>query len=304
MGFARLFARLVLGLAAAAGFADGRRHSHGATNASLCPACFGVSDAPRNRSLSAMRWLHIPKSGSTFQNTVFHWACPGLPPRAGYGPRAMPYKLKALYVKGGRLDRDVCDRDLDKTIPGHAPAVADALERTVAMFRRPGQRIISAFNDGKHCDGFQDEDKDPGWKRLDVAAYARHRGIPGCATRMLLGGKCSRSRRVRVVYEAASAVAALKKLAFVGLVERWRDSVCLFHAMHGGAPLPIEFAVAHSTRGRDVGDAPPPYDETVLAGAVDADEEAVYAAARATFDARMARHAPACDLGHFFLGGS
>lgn len=264
----------------------------------LCPPCFRLENAAHgNRTLPALRWLHLPKSGSTFQNTVFHYACPGLPPRAGYGPRATPFKLKALYGKARTLDRERCDRDVDMTLPGHPPAVAAALGRTVAMFRSPKQRIISAYRNGRHCDGFQDEDKDANWKRLTVAEYATHRGIPGCVTRMLSGGKCARARHVRTAYSADAAVAAVARLAFVGILERWRDSICLFHAMHGGAPRDIEFGLAHSTRTDGSGalhGRPAPYDEAPLGGAVDADDEAVYAAALEAFDAEMRAHAPAC----------
>ena len=101
-----------------------------------------------------------------------------MPERAGYGPRATPFKLKSLYTKDRRLNRTLCDRDVDMTIPGHPPAEERALPRTMAMFRQPRQRVISAYRNGKHCDGFQEVDKDPNWKHLTVAEYARHAGAP------------------------------------------------------------------------------------------------------------------------------
>lgn len=231
-----------------------------ASSADLCPPCFELARMPAhgNRSMQALRWLHLPKSGSTFQNSVFHWACPKMPERAGYGPRATPFKLKSLYTKDRRLNRTLCDRDVDMTIPGHPPAEERALPRTVAMFRQPRQRVISAYRNGKHCDGFQEIDKDPNWKHLTVAEYARHAGaprrlvfrarcgskrrrlekmlekrpnvlaagIPGCTTRMLLGGKCARARHVTRDFDAAKAVANVRRLAFVGILERWRESIC------------------------------------------------------------------------------
>ncbi|KAH8043798.1 hypothetical protein JL722_14997 [Aureococcus anophagefferens] len=139
------------------------------------------------------------------------------------------------------------------TIPGHPPAEERALPRTVAMFRQPRQRVISAYRNGKHCDGFQEIDKDPNWKHLTVAEYARHAGAP---------------RR-------------------------------LFHKMHGGRPSAVEFGITHSTRGdlakkAGLHEAPKPYDESVLEGVEDPDEDAVYAAALDVFDRQLRRHAPNC----------
>ena len=124
---------------------------------------------------------------------------------------------------------------------------------------------------------------------------------------MLLGGKCALARHVTTAFPVAAAVANVEKLAFVGILDRWRESVCLFHAMYGGAPRDIEFGVAHSTRGDGSGGLharPRPYDEALLVGAVDADDEAVYAAAARAFDAQLRHHAPACPPGAPAGGGA
>ena len=90
-----------------------------ASGAQLCPPCFHLQNALHgNRTRQSLRWLHVPKTGSTFQNTVFHWACPGLPHRAGYGPGATPIRFAKLY-DGSQLNRTLCDRDIDQTLPGH-----------------------------------------------------------------------------------------------------------------------------------------------------------------------------------------
>ena len=60
----------------------------------LCPPCFHLQNTEHgNRTRQSLRWLHVPKTGSTFQNSIFHWACPGLPYRAGYGPGATPIRF-------------------------------------------------------------------------------------------------------------------------------------------------------------------------------------------------------------------
>ena len=105
-----------------------------ASGAQLCPPCFRLQNALHgNRTRQSLRWLHVPKTGSTFQNTVFHWACPGLPHRAGYGPGATPIRFAKLY-DGSQLNRTLCDRDVDQTLPGHKPASMDRVDDTVAMF--------------------------------------------------------------------------------------------------------------------------------------------------------------------------
>ena len=93
---------------------------------------------------------------------------------------------------------------------------------------------------------------------------------------MLLGAKCAHVHQkseetARATNEAArggglpvaKATAVVRRLAFVGLQERWADSICLFHAALGGAPRKIEFVDAHSRRrrGRDAPLVPAPYDE-------------------------------------------
>ena len=280
-----------------------------ASGAQLCPPCFHLQNTEHgNRTRQSLRWLHVPKTGSTFQNSIFHWACPGLPHRAGYGPGATPIRFAKLY-DGSQLNRTLCDRDVDQTLPGHKPASMDRVDDTVAMFRRPAQRILSAFRDRKHADGFQDRDKAANWRDLNASGYARHPGIAGCTTRMLLGAKCAHVHQkseetARATNEAArggglpvaKATAVVRRLAFVGLQERWADSICLFHAMLGGAPRKIEFVVAHSRRrrGRDAPLVPAPYDEGRLDGFVDAADEAVYAEAARVFEANLRRFAPDC----------
>ena len=132
---------------------------------------------------------------------------------------------------------------------------------------------------------------------------------------MLLGGKCARARHVTRDFDSAKAVANVRRLAFVGILERWRESICtwfffpgnlrrffrrgLFHKMHGGRPSAVEFGITHSTRGdlakkAGLHEAPKPYDESVLEGVEDPDEDAVYAAALDVFDRQLRRHAPNC----------
>ena len=93
------------------------------------------------------------------------------------------------------------------------------------------------------------------------------------------------TKAVRIVRE---------QFAFVGLLEQWQASVCVFHAtLMRGVPInsTAELALTHPGPRRPLLHSharPADYDEGPLRGFVDAADERVYAAARARFwaDAR------------------
>lgn len=268
----------------------------------VCPACY---ELPRSRPTRRLRWLHIPKCGTPFQHTIFNWACPRL--GAHNGGYMHLYTGAAGRGLGASMNRSLCDSDVDRTLPGHRPLPLDAkvAARTVTLFRSPAQRLLSGFKDRRHSDGFQASDRGPDWLDLTPAGYARHRGIAGCYTRMLQNAKCACAAQCDPAhYRAEVAVSRVASLGFVGLLEHWHDSVCLFHAVFGGEPVKAEFRLAHSTRTRTRGVNPdvatiPPHNETLLEGFVDHDDELVYAAARRAFMKSMKRHAPNCAAERF-----
>ena len=179
----------------------------------------------------------------------------------------------------------------------------DRVDDTVAMFRRPAQRLLSAFRDRKHADGFQDRDKAPNWRELSVglrAASASQGARRGCSGRQVRARppeeqETARRRtrpRGRPARREGDGRGPAPRLR--GLQEA-ADSICLFHAMLGGAPRKIEFVVAHSRRRRGRDASPTiPYDEGRLDGFVDAADEAVYAEAARVFEANLRRFAPGC----------
>ena len=46
--------------------------------------------SPTDATPSEIVWLHIPKCGTSFLNTLYHYACPGIPPFASVGTETDP----------------------------------------------------------------------------------------------------------------------------------------------------------------------------------------------------------------------
>ena len=76
-----------------------------------------------------------------------------------------------------------------------------------------------------------------------------------------------------------AAIARLRELAFVGVVERWAESICLFHLQFGAPCLAVEFEHLRSQ----------PHNRTVPRAARNVDDD-VYAEARRLFAAALDRH--------------
>jgi hypothetical protein len=49
--------------------------------------------ARRKETAAALRWLHVPKTGSSFGNTVYHHACPSIPVGASFAGVGPPYEI-------------------------------------------------------------------------------------------------------------------------------------------------------------------------------------------------------------------
>ena len=74
---------------------------------------------------------------------------------------------------------------------------------------------------------------------MDAEQFAN--ATSGCMARTLTGhGTCLHSGpEAKPLLDAA--LARLRDLAFVGIVERWTESICLFHMQFGGKCCDVEF---------------------------------------------------------------
>ena len=257
-----------------------------------------------------LRWLHFPKCGATFAVSILSYTCSehlpawhiaGMALRGGQIDVRMARALRARH----RYHGSRCSGRLLLPFHGHSPVPsmrrAGYGPELVAMFRKPAQRLISAFLDNYHAWGL------PPKVRLSlkgraptIAAFARFPGIAGCMAKMLAGHQCAAQVELRDGKVLRQALATLRspRVAFVGLVEEWEASVCLFHKMLPGntRPLAAEFRqLGHSVNSRRAlrwlppSSAPGQYNESVLEGFIDEADEAVYAEARRIFRRNVAR---------------
>jgi len=168
----------------------------------------------------------------------------------------------------------------------------------VGIFRQPSQRLLSAFRDGLHSTGFQKEDSLAMHAEVQYgtegaeARYARYPGIAGCTARMLTGGSCAESLWARGDQpfdggkaRLKEAVLMVEKMAFVGLAERWDESICLFHRMFGGKVNTGELANYHPGRGHT-----DKYNESLLDGFKDKVDEEIYSAAVSRFEGLLQKY--------------
>eukprot|EP00966_Prymnesium_polylepis_P167362 3869131-Prymnesium_polylepis.1 len=169
-----------------------------------------------------IRWLHIPKCGSTFGNTVFRYGCERLDTAHGSCPRL--------------LSTDV----------GHQPLETGELGHVVANFRHPRARIASFCRRGEgHSFRTHTE-----FTRC-TSSHVRHSHL-GVMVRLILGirlpGVGNGAERLAPLAPSLAAEGGLLRdalvrlrdgFAFVGLTEAWEESVRAFHQRfmpEGAAP--------------------------------------------------------------------
>lgn len=258
----------------------------------------------------ALRWLHFPKCGSTLAISILAYACPeqvpawhaaGMALRGGRVDVRMAHALRARSAARGVR----CGGRLRLPFDGHRPVSLRDKSGLVAMFRRPAQRLISAYLDNYHAWGLPREHRMHLKARAPtIAAFARYPGIAGCMTKMLAGHQCAEPVDLTDgrILRAALAVLQSSRFAFIGLAEEWSASICLLHRMLPGLSQPIlaEFRhLGHSVNShRDIDWLPNAaadgeYNESVLAGFVDEADEQVYAEAARIFRRNLGRHSAA-----------
>lgn len=244
--------------------------------------------APPSVLLDHIFWLHVPKCGGSLTHTIFSYACPGRKldvdgqgthhPRSTCGGNIS--SLQAFLTHG----------NYHVPLPWlNAFRVSQAVGNVVGMFRQPSQRLLSAFYHMRekpwccHVDWGLGAAESP--RRLALGAlrnasdFASAAGMLGCQTKMLAGRHCCDLQPLSRAEITRVSAFVLRGMAFVGLLEEWRMSICLFHARFGGPLRVAELSNVRPTHtGRALGGR---YDESQLGAVRDSADEQVYAAATA-----------------------
>eukprot|EP00043_Microstomoeca_roanoka_P011596 m.109312 g.109312 ORF g.109312 m.109312 type:complete len:364 (-) comp15242_c0_seq4:3417-4508(-) len=219
--------------------------------AELCPLVPG-HDRPSPRLLNYIRWLHAPKTGTSFGTCLIHYACPKLP------GSIYPHKVSITEMRANNsganpseymryfLDtyktKEYCPGDVVlRKMWGHKTLEPSEIQKggIVGMFRDPRIRDYSEYLVHGHIGS----NRHP----RDLGQYVEM--YRGCQTKFLLSKPCNRPKdpqywffnATREDLEQAISVLRSDKIAFVGLTEYWRESICLFHAMFGGNITEHEF---------------------------------------------------------------
>ena len=161
-------------------------------------------------------WLHIPKCGSTWEVSLYLWACPA---GAYLSEDSMKATLRGYYnhstflsgvvvhmkrfFTGQLRQRKVwCDAFDIRSRP-HEPLLEKYHGYAMVLLRDPRTRLISAFKNHLHCFGIPTRDKlnqvvdaaiannsDGKGILRGLEAFANWPSVAGCQTKMMVGMEC------------------------------------------------------------------------------------------------------------------
>lgn len=192
-----------------------------------------IADASEVKHLdpTKLSWLHIPKTGTSFANSLVSWACSDIAEDDAvdqtYSDDSGAFLWGFMEAHPGKCLEgfEMCG--------GHAPISDDVDDNCnswpakrgnfIAMFRQPEQRMISGFHQNCH---------DVDGNEHSLHHYSRM--VAGCGVKMMNGNLCGEDVQVTDDMLAHALWRLSDGFAFVGLTEEWALSVCLFHAMFGG----------------------------------------------------------------------
>lgn len=193
-------------------------------------------------------WFHPPKTATSFATTITHYANSSLPASEGSQLLSLWQPFWSKYPKEVWFKDGIWTESCD-----HAKVTEGVYHefegRFAGLFREPTNRIVSAFFDkgggdrtgnSQHGNINQYAARAEGTIAMQLAGqevgekwlywpHAHH-----------CGGKAGEGGKQKPNIDLA--LHRLQKgFMFVGLVEEFDLSVCLFHAMFGGECLPLEF---------------------------------------------------------------
>jgi len=233
---------------------------------------------PPKATTRALFWLHITKCGTSIANAILHTpsTCPGLPhdfswqtnSRSRASDKALSLYCPDLIVSAeGHFGSHDAFGSIDRKARGSA----------VTLIRNPEQRILSSFHDNYHDWLLTTPPK----SEVDFA-----RVNAGCQVRMMVRTEAARGdfakacmQNIPTKQEVTLATTVLRRdFSFVGILEEYDLSVCLFRTMFGGPCLPVMFNNVHkaATNATNKTTSATVYDTSVLHGFSDWADQSLY----------------------------
>lgn len=195
-------------------------------------------------SLFKVWWLHIPKTGTSIINTIARFCCSRIPESM-----KVPHDSDA---KGWLArQRKMMSRYHLKPLEDKCKIVAQVHEPFsyssdpdfwITFVRDPRIRLRSAYQYKMLTPGLNASMKEKLQATVsNLVDFSVFPGVKGCQTKMFTGYQCSdhtANISISSVLEARRVMS--QYFAFIGITDRWIESICLFHAMYGGKIRPVE----------------------------------------------------------------
>lgn len=223
--------------------------------ASLLFAASAISARPgaKGETLrTPVEWFHVPKTGTSFINTIYHSQCPSLPISATCPPASKKVRSPELMFMRNYPPEKYCPPEIARShawIGAHLGLYEHSRRdrKAVGFFREPWRRVLSGYSDSLH--DAPEELKKLGAK-VTLKEYGR--SAAGITTAMLSGRFPGLSWVKRSVNESIMskltdtdvdmAIQMLNtSFQFVGLTEHWALSICLWHVKFGSKCTASEF---------------------------------------------------------------
>jgi hypothetical protein len=276
-------------------------------NASFSASLAALPQKERLKALLPLAMVHVPKCSAPFSNAVIKLpgVCRGLPKDVWVCSETWPdcetrsFGKAFLLLEGKPHECLGIQRWVHHA--GFRTQYASGMKgHGVIMLRQPEERLISAYYNPpasferelcncSHTPRCDCEKVPHGWPSyfipprdiLDYVMFAQ-----GTAVKMLTrddakGKGVIQDSRPPTRDETMMAVRRLHEgFAFVGIVEQYMLSVCLFHAMFGNTCHKAEILNYHTS-------SPHPHDIEQLRGFVDVADRELYAAAQSIFETNL-----------------
>jgi hypothetical protein len=232
-------------------------------------------------SLLPIEFVHVPKTGSSFINTLLHipGACSNLPD----DPQEIERQINAHFIlpASWRCNASVVDTArgrLAHTVIARLPegGFERGQGRFMMMMRQPEQRLLSA-------NAYMPDSE---------VTLATIGDISGCVTKMLTATVDGNRPCLDSPPPTRADVDLAKRrlqtgFSFIGMTDQWELSICLFNTMFNQECRAFQFHDSRPTNGQQ---GKTDYDTSVLRGYTDPYDNEVFSVGRKIFEANLAKY--------------